>query len=716
MTTHNSSKHKIPFIGLMAVKTKFITQNELNKGLEECSGADNPNLALQEYFLSNNLISTEKMKKLLLAVEQLNLRQAELRFGAIAIKKGFIKQSVLELTLEKQKNNIQNKKENLPIGDMLVEAGIMTEKQRDYILKLQKIGKLKAEKIIEKDITVTNEKQPQETLSENLSEDTQKKVALLAPEIIEGGIKLEIFNDFMAAVLTKTDEFDQKITVTQIKQALFDKGIVAGIVADEMIEGFITSSGFKSKAFKIAQGISPVKGKDAIIKFFFDRDYLKAGELTNEGVIDFKDRGEMPFVELGTKLAEKTPIKESRNGKNIYGETIEITPAIDIELKIEKGAQLSDDGLKIFAEVQGFPVHKMSGHIAVYQEYSTEGDVDYETGHINYDGNINVNGRIKSGFKVKGNNIQAMALDGGTIKADGNINIAGGINEGTIYSRGTIRAKFIHNSKLLCLGDVIIEKEIVDSNIECSGKCVAENGKLISSRITAKMGVQAKNIGNDMSEPNIIKVGHDIFTQKELEKNKGQMDEANKKTEHLNEKKVNLETENLKLEKQIAELSHVQDRVQLEEKKMISNIVPIQKDGTNTRTNEEEKKQEEYKKRIEQLKTYAQKAEEGLNACFKKCDKIEATMENIEIETKTLKKSLDDLKAEKSNILSWAKDNPGKPVVIAQGAIFSGTVIKGLHCEKHLTELTRHAKIMEVQSITDDEQARNYYEIKVGSI
>lgn len=110
MATHSSSKHKIPFIGLIAVKTKFITQNELNKGLEKCSGADNPNLALQEYFLSNNLISTEKMQKLLLAVEQLNLRQAELRFGAIAIKKGFIKQSVLELALEEQKNNIQNKK------------------------------------------------------------------------------------------------------------------------------------------------------------------------------------------------------------------------------------------------------------------------------------------------------------------------------------------------------------------------------------------------------------------------------------------------------------------------------------------------------------------------------------------------------------------------------------------------------------------------------
>ena len=174
---------------------------------------------------------------------------------AIAIKKGFINQNGLKLALEEQKNNIQNKKKSLPVGDILVESGMMTEEQRDYILELQKKKTLKAEKTVAKDVTETKEKKPKEALAENLPENTKKEVALLAPEIIEGGMKLEILNDFMAAFLTKTDEFDQQITVTQVKQVLFDKDIVEGIVADEMIIGFITSSGFKTKAFKVAQGI-----------------------------------------------------------------------------------------------------------------------------------------------------------------------------------------------------------------------------------------------------------------------------------------------------------------------------------------------------------------------------------------------------------------------------------------------------------------------------
>ena len=152
------------------------------------------------------------------------------------------------------------------------------------------------------------------------------------------------------------------------------------------------------------------------------------------------------------------------------------------------------------------------------------------------------------------------------------------------------------------------------------------------------------------------------------------------------------------------------DRSQLEEKQITSNLVPIQKDGADTQTIEDDKK------KIEQLKKDAQKAEEDLNACFAKCDKIEETMENIELEIKTLKESLDNLETEKSNLLLWAKDHPGKPVVIVQGAILEGTVIKGQHCEKRLAELTRHAKIMEVKSITKDGQAMDDYEIQVGSI
>ena len=43
----------------------------------------------------------------------------------------------------------------------------------------------------------------------------------------------------MAAFISKTDHFDSNIHTMDIKEALFERDIVNGIVVDEMIEGFI---------------------------------------------------------------------------------------------------------------------------------------------------------------------------------------------------------------------------------------------------------------------------------------------------------------------------------------------------------------------------------------------------------------------------------------------------------------------------------------------
>lgn len=703
-------------IGLLAVKNLLITKEDLQKALSYCSGAKNLELALKEYFLSKEIISAQNMERLLRAAKTIDLRQKEFKFGAIAIRKGFINQSVLKLVLEEQENDIKNKRKVRLIGDMLVEAGMMTDKQKNYILKLQERVREEVKQSSEgtptdpsappgvlKPVPVEGIPEKSKTETDGNSQDIGN---LMEAEIIDGGIKLEITKDFMAAFLSKTDYFDDTVTLDAVKTALFEKGIVAGLAEDKMIEGFIRSSGFKTKSFRVAKGIPPIQGKDARIEFFFNIDYLKVGDLTEDGGIDFKERGEIPFVEAGTVLAEKIPLIEARKGNNIYGHEIEITPGKDIDLKYGKGVRLSEDGHKLIADVGGFPKYALSGHVFVHQEYTTEGDVDYETGHVQYDGNVNVKGRIKSGFKVEGNNIQAVELDGGIITAEGNVKIAGGINEGKIYAKGNVHAKFIHKSEIICMGDVVVGKEIVDSDIECSGGCVID-GKLISSRISAKMGVKAKHIGTEMSGPSVIRIGQDIFTVKELEKNKAKIEHLKKMTEFHGEKKDKLKEDHLTLQKQITELAHIQDRSQLEQKELNSKILTLGNDTESVH---------DLQKKIEQLQLMAKKAEESLDACFDKSDKIEAAMANEDKEIDAIEKRRADLIDERNNLIKWAKENPGKPVVICEGMIMPETLIKGKHTEKRITEMLRYSKISEVLCTSDQGKNLTIYEMQVGNI
>lgn len=698
-------KSSIPLIGALALKNQLVTKAELEAGLTQCKNAKNPDDALKAYFLSQELISNKNIQRLTLAAKAITIRQKEYKFGAIAVAKGFINKSVLDLALEDQENDLKSRQKPRLIGDMMVEAGLLTEKQRDYILKLQ--NRVKKSSISETAGDADTAGPDKAAPGGDQEKDAAAEApALLEPEIIVGGIKLEVASDLMAAFLSKTKSFDEDVTTGEIKEVLFDKGIISGMMSDEMVDGFIASTGFKTQSFRVAKGIRPIQGQDARVEFFFNTDYLKAGGMDEDGNIDFKQRGEIPLVEKGTVLAEKTPVVESRCGQNIYGDEVSTEKGDDVALKFGNGAVLSEDGLKILANVRGYPKYSLAGVVYVHDIYTAAGDVDFETGHIEFDGNVHVKGCIKAGFKVKGNDVSSAELDGGIVEADGDLKVNGGINEGRIYARGSVYAKFIHSSEIVCMGDVHVQKEIVDSTIEASGACVIDHGKLISSRVTAKMGLSARNVGTEMSSPSTIKVGHDAFTEKEIKKNRARVAALKKEIAVKEEKKAGLKSENAELQKKITELAHVQDRAQLEqrdvEQQMADPANAGEKDGLNTR--------------FAQLKARFERAEHDLDDCFEQSESLEEAMKAIDEEINHVKTDRDNLVEERNNLAKWAKENPGKAQVSVEGAIRGGSVIIGKHSELTVNKTIRHARISEVlfQAGSGD-SGRTVYQMKVGN-
>ena len=704
----NGRTKQTPLIGLLAVKNKLIKKEELEKGLALCKNSSNLEKDLTEYLFSNGLVSAKNMERLSRAVKTLEIRQKEYKFGAIAIAKGFITKTLLELALEEQQADIRGKQKLRLIGDLMVEAGMLTTKQRNYILKLQKRVRQ-----LDKNSDSSQKNQPKQKVRvTNLKKNPKKKSEikkeinnLLEPEIITGGIRLQVTMDFMAAFISKTDHFNDNLLASDIKETLFEKNIVNGIVADEMLNGFIKSSGFKTQSFRVAHGTKLIQGQDAKLEFFFNTDYLKAGGLDADGNIDFKQRGEIPLVEEGTALAEKTPMVKPRWGQNVYGEEMEALAGNDISLRFGKGAKLSEDGLKVLAAVRGYPKYSLSGVIFVHEEYITQGDVDYETGHIDYDGNVDIKGCIKSGFRVRGNDIKTIELDGGIVEAQGDLVVAGGINEGKIYARGNVFAKFIHKSEIVCMGNVHAVTEIVDSQIESSGSCSIENGKLISSRINAKMGVTARNIGTEMATPNMIKVGHDVFTEKELEKNKTRADMLKEKIQNYKGKKEKLKEQDQVFQQEISKLAQIQDRSQLVQRQIQSKI-----------DSNDSSPRENLSQQLEQLKNDAKTAEKNLDQCFEKSEAIEEAIEKTDNNIDFVAKKLDELILEKNNLVQWAKENPGKAVVAVEGVIQTATVISGKHSDMTVDRVIRRARVMEVLRAPKGFENRAVYEMQIKDI
>ena len=261
------------------------------------------------------------------------------------------------------------------------------------------------------------------------------------------------------------------------------------MVDDARIAEYLTEEAFKGKAWLIAQGRSPRPGIDARVTYHFDIDPLKIGTVKTTGVIDFKDKGEISQVREGALLAEKIPLVNEEPGIDVYGQVLRVSEARDAVLRCGENTKLSDDGLKVLSTKGGRPALSADGRLSVYSELEIKGDIGLETGHVQFQGFINVRGAIQEGFQVRGGRLSAKEICKADVQIDGDIVVDGGIIGSKVMGKGNIKARYIHSSIVEAPGDLVVEKEVLHSKIDINGAFIAHSA--LASRISAKRGIKA---------------------------------------------------------------------------------------------------------------------------------------------------------------------------------------------------------------------------------
>lgn len=697
----DSQKHDSPYplIGQLALKHGLVAKESLDLAWKACMETSEPISAFADYLLAHQLISPLDMKRILTASRAMEMRRKDLNFGALALEKGYLSTGLLKLALDQQKQELTRNKRSKRLGNILVEAGIITTRQRNNILKEQNRPKAPSQ---------NNRKHPPSSLeaAQRTEQPFTQDASLTAACSIERGMTLTFAQDALAAFISKTADFDETITTQEIVEILLKKDIVFGLVDDTLINGFIKSKAFKTKPFRVALGIKPQQPVDAVIKYFFDTNRLKVGEIDEKGTIDFRERGEIPWVAANDILAEKTPPLEGVSGKDVLGNSIPVPPARDVKLKYNQGVKFSKNGLKLIAQIDGEPKLAWSGSVSVLEEMTTN-SVDYETGHINYNGNVKVKGCIQNGFKVTGENIRAGEIDGGIIHAEGNLSVSGGINEAVIYSRGNVWAKFIHKSTIRCLGDIYTTKEIVESTIETGGACIIKQGTIIHSTISAKMGIQARHVGTELSLPSSFTVGRDFFVHKEVATLEEKIAQAKQQIANAGEKEQRLEAELREEQKNASRLAHIEETSIVMQKEILVNIASL----------DPVKDQEELnlmQTKLQTLKRDAGEAEKTLSLGFETVERLTGAKEALHKAVSIKKEQLEDLIQELKNLKGWTVDNPGIAQVDVTGSVMAKTRIMGRHAELMVKKDFKRAAIKEIKLTgSGEDQTQDRWEMQI---
>ena len=679
----------------IALQKKLISKADYLKAIDACRSSENFENALKDYFITHDLIPPGTLEQLIRTISAIKIIKKNIRFGSIAVEMGLITRQTLEDALEKQKKVVVQKKKPKLIGEVLIESGWLTKEQIRLIVQEQNKSNL----IIEP--APPSEPVIQEALPAKKIEkpDSSEKVRF--------GMILDIEDNGLSAFLRKTQTFNDAVTAEDIITVLLDKHLQYGIESNQAIEGFINSSGFRKNRFKIASGSPRITGKDARVEYYFDTDHLKAGKIDEEGDIDFKDRGEIPTIEAGTLMAQKFPCKESRTGRDIFGNELPSEPARDILLKTQTGAELSEDGMRVSALISGHPQLSWSGNINVIDTFLVKGDAGYQTGHIDYKGKIEVQGGLKNGFKITGVDITIGEIDGGTIHAQGNVTVNKGVNNATIYARGHVQARYIHSSTITCLGNVIVEKEIVDSHIESSGACQITGGNLVNNTMAFNQGVNAKNIGTEKTSPNTIVIGQDLFIAAELKAIEENIVELEKNRLALEKKKDSLVSKNSDSHQLATQTANELDSI-LEARQATEKMLAL--------LEKQPEKTEAVHQLISEVKSKEMlftRLDKELNERFDSIEKIETKIKEIDTAFADLEDQIDDLNQEKLNFTDWHASNAGKPIITVSGRVFAGTSVKSPHIQKETKETVSNVRIEEAAIQINDSNSI-IYEIQIN--
>jgi uncharacterized protein (DUF342 family) len=655
-------------IGKLAVKYNLVDEEQILEALaiqkqEKLAGKE---AFLGEILVTHGMMSRNQLNFLLSIQKVIETRKMDRKFGMIAVKNGFAAPEDIENALTLQKESYEKTKIVRMIGDILVESKVMTQDQCDVILKKQK-------RFDQIDATETEIPEMYESPRASIN---------------DAHFELTVSEDKMTAFFSIKKESSMLFTLQEIKEYIETKGIKYGIVDDKNISDYLENKESRNTPLIVAEGKLPDQGTDASIKYHFDTDPLKIGTVKNGGSIDFKDRGNIPQVKKGDLLAEKIPAVEGTAGHDVYGRYLAVPKPKDKALRRGKGASVSEDKLKIFAETNGVPEISAIGKVYVSPRLEITGGVGLKSGHVDFDGKIDVIGTIQSGYRVKGNSLKANEILKADIEMDGDVKVSGGIIGAKIKSGGSLSAMYIHESEIEILGDVFVEKEIIDSKINTSGKCIAKGGPILSSRVSAKKGIEAVQIGSEISKPCHLSVGFDEKVKEDINAIKELIPKIKQEQAEYQRRLKEIENEPGIIEKVIADMAQVQDRAEVKRRSLIEKMEEFKKTGDDTQY-------EGAEARLSELDSEIKNREIKLDNLFNKQDDIKSEISDLNQKIEDCNNKIHDLREKISEIVEWSTAEKGVPEITVHDVIYADTTINGIYSSLRVNHTQKSVLITE---------------------
>ena len=280
-------------LGKLGVKFGLLTEDQLKKLMaryRERGGAAG-DVTLGELILEQEWMTRDQLDYLLKVRTMWTTRNLDKQFGEMIVGRDWATREEVADALKEQARMFTGSKTIFPIGELLMQGGVISEEQRSAILKIQ--DRLNELPDYQGAARVELDSASKTPLSDEALELT------VSPDGLEAFVKVLAFPPDGL----KPGPLRAYLDSNEIKFGIFDSSRLAALIQE--LDG-------DERPFKVAQGLPPEPPVDEKIEFFFDTDPFRIGTVKEGGEIDFKDRGDIPQVSQGDLLAKKNPGKGGR--------------------------------------------------------------------------------------------------------------------------------------------------------------------------------------------------------------------------------------------------------------------------------------------------------------------------------------------------------------------------------------------------------------------
>ncbi len=379
-------------------------------------------------------------------------------------------------------------------------------------------------------------------LSEALLKTTKKEELRLTMEKIypiNESSSVIVSPDRLSAELVLYPPSDGGGMIT--KEKLVADLVYAGIkygVDQEMLEKLDKEREYCTP-IEIARATLPLEGTSAKITYFFNTDLTMKPKTFEDGSVDFHKLDTICPVKAGDLLAELTPAVQGRPGIDVCGKPIKPAKVNNLVLHHANRIHLSEDGLKMYSEVSGH-VSLVDGKVFVSDTYEVAADVDSSTGDIVCEGNVEVRGNVRTGYRVeaKGDIIIHGVVEGAEIIAGGQIVLIRGIqgmSRGKLIAGGNIISKFIESAEVVSRYGYVQSEAIMHSQVSAKTDVIAhgKKGFITGGSTRCSQLIEAKTVGSNMGTTTLLEVGVDPAITEEYRKLEKQFAELKTEKERV---------------------------------------------------------------------------------------------------------------------------------------------------------------------------------------